>query len=100
MSDANAPKSSRIKNEDGKLRHCDGHDAVEAYRLKCMIVALKLWDKTGMQPTRGVKILKLAQHTTGLKTRNVEALVAKLTEMMNAQIDKCEVITVATNVNQ
>lgn len=64
MSDANAPATARIVNRNGAFSYAHGPDAVEAYRLKVMIVGFKLWHKTGIQPTRRVRILKLVQHTT------------------------------------
>jgi hypothetical protein len=82
----------KITNKDGKLQSVVGRDAVEAFRYKVMISGLKLKQKTGMEPTRGVRILKLAQQTTGLKTRDYDKLIERLQIMMNEQVSKCLII--------
>lgn len=63
-----------------------GKAGIELYRLVSMKHAFGLWRKTGLQPTRGVRIKKLVQQVTGLKTRNDDVLAAKL-EAMIAETD-------------
>lgn len=92
---ANTPTAS-ITNENGQFRSASGPAAIEAYRLRTMIVMLRLWSRTGIQPSRGIRILKVAQDTTGMRTRDTDALTAKLTEMMNAALSQCEIGTLTT----
>ncbi len=74
-----------IQNENGQFRGATGR-GVLAYRYKVLISALRLKQKTGMEPTRGVRILKVCQHETGLKTRNYDLLVEALQGLMEREI--------------
>jgi len=82
---------ARIVNENGQWRSCNGADAVNALRLRTIIQGLKFKQRTGMELTRAFKIVKVAQQTTGLKTRNIDTLIAALETMFNAQLDTVEV---------
>ena len=88
--------TSTIHNVNGHVRTITGPHAIEAYRLKVIKVSLRLWADTGIQPTRNVRILKVAQQVTGLKTRNIDALVAALDALMDADLSQCEIGTLAT----
>jgi hypothetical protein len=88
--------TSAIHNVNGHVRTITGPHAIEAYRLKVIKVSLRLWANTGIQPTRNVRILKVAQQVTGLKTRNVDALVAALDALMDAELSQCEIGTLTT----
>jgi hypothetical protein len=90
--------TSIIHNADGYVRTITGSHAIEAYRLKVIKVSLRLWADTGLQPTRGVRILKVAQQTTGLKTRNIDTLTAALDALMNVELGQCEIGTLTTGV--
>jgi len=63
-----------------------GKSGIELTRLIVMRSAFKLWIKTGMQPTRGVRIKKLVQETTGLRTSKNDALLERL-ELMIAEAE-------------
>lgn len=82
-----------IENSAGQLRQVSGPEAVKAFRLRTMLVGLKFEAKTGMRMTRGVSCKTLAKQETGLKTNKVEKLVEALQAKLDAQIDKCLVIT-------
>jgi hypothetical protein len=84
------PTDSRVKNENGQLRSVSGPYAVEAFRLKAIILGLAFKRKTGLEITRGVRIMKLAKETTGLKTNDYDKLDAALKMMFNACLDRCE----------
>ncbi len=59
-----------------------GKGGMNLMRLLVMRSAFGLWCKTGMQPTRGVRILKLVQETTGLRTRDKAVLAQRLNELV------------------
>lgn len=84
-----------ITNENGELRSVTvtGPAGIAALRLRTIIVALGLYAKTGMQPTRGVNIIKVAQFETGLKTRDHGKLIEALRALCDAQIAACTVTT-------
>lgn len=88
--------TSAIHNVNGHVRTIAGAHAIEAYRLKVIKVSLRLWADTGIQPTRNVRILKVAQQTTGLKTRNIDTLTAALDALMDAELSQCEIGTLTT----
>ena len=88
--------TSAIHNVNGHVRTITGTHAIAAYRLKVIKVSLRLWADTGIQPTRNVRILKVAQQVTGLKTRNVDALVAALDALIDAELSECEIGTLTT----
>jgi len=90
---------NHIHNVNGQLRTITGRHGIQAYRLKVIKVSLRLWANTGIQPTRGVRILKVAQQTTGLKTRNIDALVAALDALMDVELSQCEIGTLTTPDN-
>ena len=59
-----------------------GYVGVDRLRL-CMIrSALKLWMGTGLQPTRGVRILKLAREVTGSRSRKADVVLAELDQII------------------
>jgi len=88
---ADPKPADRIINVNGQLRSCNGPDAVNAFRLRTIITGLKFKQRTGMEITRAFKIVKVAQQTTGLKTRDIDTLIAALETMFNAQLDTVEV---------
>ena len=81
-----------IINEGGEVRSMVGTDAVSAFRLRMIRDGLK-FEANGMRLTRGVSCLKLAKQMTGLRTNNRDLLWARMNELLNAQLDKCVVIT-------
>lgn len=82
-----------ITNENGEVRCVTGPAGIAAFRLRTIIVALGLHAKTGMQPTRGVNIIKVAQFETGLKTRDHAKLIEALRALCDAQVAACTVTT-------
>lgn len=80
-----------ITNSKGQLESCVGKDAVEAFRLRTIIVGVRAESK-GMRLTRGISCTKLAKELTGLKTNNREILMERLQAMLNEQISRCLVV--------
>ena len=85
-----------INNVNGQWRTLQGPRAIEALRLRSLKTFLLLWSRTGLQPTRGVKILTLAQQATGLRTRNIATLTAALDALLERELDQCEIGTLTT----
>lgn len=81
-----------ITNANGKLLSCTGREAVEAFRLKTIISGMRLEGK-GIRVNRHTNCTKLAKQLTGLKTNDRAKLEEALTEIMNAQIERCAVVT-------
>ena len=90
------PTHSTITNINGRLRTLTGPNATHAYRFRMIKTCLRLWKQTGIQPTRGVKILKVAQQATGLLTRNVDTLTAALDDLITLELSLCEIGTLTT----
>lgn len=82
-----------ITNENGQFRSAVGPKAIDAYRLRVMITALKLYQRTGMQPTRGVNIVKMARAETDLPKAKHEQLIAALTAMLNDTLQGVTIVT-------
>ena len=88
-----------IHNVNGQWRTLQGPRATGALRLRSIKTFLLLWSRTGIQPTRGVRILKVAQQTTGLRTRNIDTLTAALDALLEQALDQCEIGTLTTPDN-
>ena len=69
-----------------------GKAGISLYRLLMIRSAFKLWTKTGLQPTRGVRILSVVKDLTGLKTRDA----AKQMERLDLLIQEAESHVVRT----
>lgn len=81
-----------ITNKNGQLESVVGPVAVDAFRLRVMISAVRL-EKSGMRASRGINATKLAQQTTGLKTKDRDALIKRLEEMLQQRVSECLVVT-------
>lgn len=84
-----------ITNRNGQLSTCDGPAAVNAFRLRTMIQALRFKQRTGMEISR-IKILPVAKRETGLKTNKIDVLVAAIEVKLQASIDQCVIINEET----
>lgn len=80
-----------ITNRNGKLATCDGPNAVEAFRLRALVVMLDFKARTGMDMDRRVPAIRTARRETGLKTRDIATLRAAVVAKMNEAIARCEV---------
>lgn len=74
-------KSTVTPLGDGGSVHT-GEAATRRFQLLAVRSALKLHKQTGMQLRRGVNIIRTAQACTGLKTRDHNELINKLTLMV------------------
>lgn len=88
--------SGTIINKNGSLSSCSGTDAVDIYRIRCLISALGLLEK-GIKPTRGFTItygLTLATQYTGNKYKRTEIEQAKqdLDKIMQLRLQHVEII--------
>lgn len=80
-----------ITNRNGSLSSCVGTVAVDAFRLRVIIQALEFKEKTGFEICR-IPSLQAAKRTTGLKTNDRQKHIAKLREMMDEAVSKCQVV--------
>jgi hypothetical protein len=83
--------SGIITNRNGQLVSCDGYDAVEAFRLRTLIVGVKA-EGLGIKVRRGQSCLSIAKETTGLRTNNRDKQIVRLREMLQTQLAKVEVV--------
>lgn len=60
-----------IKNNNGHLSSVSGDKAMEAFRLRLILISLRFRQDTGYDMDRRFKSIKIAQQATGLKTRNI-----------------------------
>lgn len=75
--------TGRIEVHEGGGATITGQGGIALYRLIAIRSGFKMWRATGMQPTRGVRIKRLVQETTGLKTSKDDILLlAKLDAMI------------------
>jgi len=81
-----------INNVNGKLRSVTGR-GVLAFRYKALIVALQFKQRTGQDFDRRFPAIKIAKRDTGLRTNKIDVLIAAVGELMNREIDACEVTT-------
>ena len=82
-----------ITNRNGKLAMCDGPNAVDAFKLRTLIVMLDFKARTGMDMDRRVPAVRTARRETGLKTRDLATLRAAVVAKMNAAMALCDVVT-------
>lgn len=82
-----------IENSKGQLQSVRGPEAVQAFRLRTILVGLRFEAKTHMRMTRGRSCKALAKEETGLKTNDVAKLIEALEAKLDAQIGKCLVVT-------
>lgn len=81
-----------ITNANGLLQSCSGPVAVEAFRLRALISALKL-EMVGLKMSRGMSALAVAKRTTGLRTNDRAQQIARLRIMMQETVARCLVVT-------
>ncbi len=84
---------SVITNRSGHLSSCTGPHAVNAFRLRTLIVALRFRQKTGMDIDRRVKVLSYAKRETGLRTNNIDTLIAAVEVKLADAVAQCDVVT-------
>lgn len=85
---------SAITNENGQLRSAVGHYAIQAVRLRTVMVGLKFeFEHKGMRMTRGRSMKAVAKDITGLRTNNVVALLVALQGMLDAALAQCTIVT-------
>jgi hypothetical protein len=86
-----AERSIITNRANGELASCSGPHAVNAFRLRTMIIALRFREKTGFDLSR-VKVLPVAKAETGLKTNKIPVLIAAIEAKLAAEIDQCEIV--------
>lgn len=86
-------EQNTITNKDGQFVSAVGPAAVEAFRLRTLIVGLQAEARMpkGMKLSR-VPLKKVAKQITGLKTNDVEKLVAALEVTLATVLSTCEVV--------
>ena len=81
-----------IENKNGQVHVVTGR-GVMAFRYRALILALRFKQKTGMDLDRRAPAVKIAKRDTGLKTNNIDTLIAALTELMDREIAACEIVS-------
>lgn len=81
-----------IVNKNGQLHVVTGR-GVAAFKYKALILALRFKQKTGMDLDRRVPAVKIAKRDTGLKTNNIDTLIAAVAALMDREIAACEIVT-------
>lgn len=89
-----------IENSNGLLQSVTGPEAVEAFRLRAMLISLRFTIKTGMPVTRGFNIKKLVKEETGLNTNDLNKLEIALAKKLDETISKCSIITDGHQTNE
>lgn len=80
-----------IENDKGQLRSLRGPKAIEALRLRTILVGLKS-EAQGMRLTRHVSCTKLAKELTGLRTNDRAKLGAAIQMKLDAVVAECLVV--------
>lgn len=83
-----------IENGPHGLRAVTGTHGVGAFRFKALALALEFRKETGWDMYgRRFNSVAIARRESGLRTRNIDVLIAWAYEQMNAEIDQCEIRT-------
>ena len=80
-----------IENEGKEWRSITGPKAIEALRLRTILVGLKT-EATGMRLTRHVSCTQLAKQLTGLRTRDRAKLAAAVQARLDALLAEVLII--------
>lgn len=81
-----------IENENGEFRSARGPKAVEAFRLRTLIVGVQAEAK-GIRMNSRVNCTKVARAETGLKTRDRNKLIEALKKKLDAVLAECVIVT-------
>lgn len=85
---------STITNTNGQFRSAVGPEAIEAVRIRTVMIGLKFeFEHPGMRMTRGRSMKAVAKDLTGLRTNNIVALLLALQTKLDAMLAQCTIVT-------
>lgn len=87
------PNQNIIENEAGQLRSVTGPKGAEAFRLRQILIGMKLEATSpGMKLTRGPSCTAIAKALTGLKTRDREKLAVAVQAKLDEVLAQCLIV--------